>query len=68
MPILTPEQMQAVQEAGQGPVRLEDPETTQAYVILRAELYERMRALTEEDIDPSFFEIDDFEPAREDPR
>jgi len=68
MPILTPEQKQAVREAGQGPVRLEDPETHQSYVILRAEIYERMRALTEEEIDPSFFEIDDFEPAREDPR
>ncbi|HEV3120800.1 MAG TPA: hypothetical protein VGY53_02805 [Isosphaeraceae bacterium] len=68
MPTLTPEQRLALEKAGQAPIRLEDPETSQAYVLLRADLYERMRALAEEEIDPSLFEIDDFEPACEDPR
>jgi hypothetical protein len=68
MSILTPEQSRAVTAAGDQPVRIEDPETHQAYVILKADVYDRMRsALEEEEIDPSFFEIDDFEPLREDP-
>ena len=46
---------------------MEDPQTHTTYVLLKAEVYERMRAVVEaEEIDPSFFEIDDFEPARED--
>jgi hypothetical protein len=53
---------QALEWAGNEPVRIEDPETRGAYVLLRADVYERMRALMEaEEIDPSFFEIDDFE-------
>jgi hypothetical protein len=59
---------QAIERAGNEPVRIEDPEIRGTYVLLRADVYERMRALMEaEEIDPSFFEIDDFEPAREDP-
>ena len=49
-------------------MRVEDPERDQAYVILKAELYDRMRsAFEEEEIDPSFFEIDNFQPFRENP-
>jgi hypothetical protein len=60
---------QAIERAGDGPVRIEDPQTHAAYVLLKAEVYERLRAEAEaEEIDPSFFEIDDFEPVREDPR
>jgi hypothetical protein len=63
MNILTPEQRRAVNSAGDQPVLVEDPETHQAYVILKADLYDRMRsAIEEEEIDPSLFEIDDFEP------
>ena len=66
---LTPELRQAVEQAGEKPFRIEDPESRTAYVILKEEVYDRMRAIIEtEAIDPSFFEIDDFEPAREDPR
>jgi hypothetical protein len=68
MTTLTPEQRRAVTAAGDHPFRVDDPETHQAYVILKADIYERIRAvLEEEEIDPSFFEIDDFEPLREDP-
>ena len=68
MNILTPEQRRAVNAAGDQPVRVEDPETHKAYVILKADLYDRMRsAFEEEEIDPSFFEIDDFEPLCENP-
>jgi hypothetical protein len=45
MPItgLTPEQRRLVDEAGDKPVRIEDPEMHQAYVLIRADLYERVR-------------------------
>jgi hypothetical protein len=40
---LTPELRQAVQNAGEEPVRLEDPETHVAYYLLKAEVFERVR-------------------------
>jgi len=40
---LTPEQRQLVQEAGNRPVRIEDPELRETYVLLRADVYERVR-------------------------
>ena len=64
---ITTELRQAIERAGNGPVRIEDPHTHTAYVLLKAEVYDRMRTLVEADeIDPSFFEIDDFESAHED--
>ena len=69
MATITPEQRQLVEQAGTEPVRLADAETLREYVILRADVFDRMRQLLiEEEIDPSFFEIDDFEPIDEDPR
>src|SRR4030081_3704704 len=44
MPI-TPEQRQEIEQSGA--IRIEDPETHAAYVILKAEVYERMRPLLE---------------------
>jgi hypothetical protein len=44
---LTPEQRMAVEQAAESPVRLEDPETHAAYVLLKAEVYERFRPLVE---------------------
>jgi hypothetical protein len=65
MIIVSPEQRQAIDEAGDRPVPIVDPETHQTYLIISAEAYDRLRAALEaEEIDPSFFEIDDFEPAR----
>jgi hypothetical protein len=61
--MITAELRQVIEQAGDEPVRIEDPHTHAAYVLLKAEVYDRMRALAEaEKIDPSFFEIDDFEP------
>jgi hypothetical protein len=66
---LSPEQRRAIGEAGDEPVPIVDPETHMTYLIIKAEVYDRLRLLgEEEEIDPSFFEIDDFEPTREDPR
>jgi hypothetical protein len=43
MTTLTPEQRQEIQRAGEDPVRLSDPETQTNYVILKADVYERIR-------------------------
>jgi hypothetical protein len=47
MTTLTPEQRLAVEQAGESPVRIEDPETRAAYVLLKAEVYERFKPLVE---------------------
>jgi hypothetical protein len=44
---LTPEQRRLVEQAGDQPVRIEDPEMHQAYVLIRADLYERVRGVIE---------------------
>jgi hypothetical protein len=44
---LTPEQRRLVEEAGDRPLRIEDPELHQAYVLIRAEVYERVRDVIE---------------------
>ena len=47
-------------------MRITDTETDREYVLLRADVYDRMRHLMEvEEIDPSFFEIGEFEPIDE---
>jgi hypothetical protein len=43
MAILTPELRQEIQESSGNPVRLEDPETHTAYVLLKAEEYDRLK-------------------------
>jgi len=42
MDTLTPELKQAVEQAGDSPVRLMDPETHKAFVLVSAEVYERL--------------------------
>ena len=42
---LTPELEQAVEKAGDEPVRVEDPETHTPYLIVREDVYRRMVAL-----------------------
>ena len=50
-------------------MHIADAETDREYVILRADVYDRMRHLLEvEEIDPSFFEIGEFEPVDENTR
>jgi hypothetical protein len=39
---LTPELKQAVEQAGDSPIRLMDPETHRAYVLVSAEVFERL--------------------------
>ncbi len=57
---LTQKQRREVVQAGDRPVRLTDPETKAEFVVLRAEVYERMRrALEAEAVDPSLFEFEE---------
>ena len=45
---LTPEQWHSVQEGLGSPVSVRDPSDTEAFVLLRADVYERFRALFED--------------------
>jgi hypothetical protein len=49
---LTHEQRQEVRGAGDGPLRLTDPDTHAEYVVLKADIYDQMRRAVE-DVDPS---------------
>ncbi|HEX8199823.1 MAG TPA: hypothetical protein VF590_04995 [Isosphaeraceae bacterium] len=42
MDTLTPELKQAISQAGDSPIRLTDPETHRTYVLVSAEVYERL--------------------------
>ncbi len=54
MQTITPELRQAIEEAGNAPPRIIDPETNIDYVLIRADVYENIRALVETDsgLDP----------------
>jgi hypothetical protein len=47
MTTISPEQRIAVAEAGDAPVELADPQTGTAYVLMRADVFQRMRELVE---------------------
>ena len=55
--IITPELKQAVDRAGEEPVRLEDPETHMAYVLIAGEVYRKLL----EAIPESDFTLQEFE-------
>ena len=58
---LTPELKQAVEKAGDEPIRVEDPETRTAYLIVREDVYRRMCALPAIDhSDRSLYEFGEF--------
>jgi hypothetical protein len=62
---LTPEQRREIAQAGEQPVRMEDPETHAAYVILKEEVYRRMEELLSvEKVDRSLYEFGDFHPVK----
>jgi hypothetical protein len=57
---LTHEQRQAVKR-GAEPVRVHDPDTLREYVLVRAEVFERMRKLLQtESVDPSLYEFEEL--------
>jgi hypothetical protein len=54
---LTPELKQAVEQAGDEPVRVEDPETHTAYVVIKEDFYRQLR----EAVPESDFTLHEFE-------
>jgi hypothetical protein len=48
MTTLTPELRQEIRKAGEAPVRLSDPETQMEYVIVKADVYDRICALADD--------------------
>jgi hypothetical protein len=60
---LTPELKQAVEKAGDEPVRVEDPETHTAYLIVREDVFRRLYELIAIDHgDRSLYEFGEFRP------
>ena len=57
---LTQEQRLEVREAGESPLRLSDPDIRAEYIVLKAELYERMRRVFA-DVDPSLYEFEELD-------
>ena len=54
---VTPELKQAIEQAGDEPVRVEDPDTHTAYVVIKEDLYRKLReALPESDLTLHEFE------------
>jgi PHD/YefM family antitoxin component YafN of YafNO toxin-antitoxin module len=51
MTTLTPELRLAVELAGDQPVVITDPQTNAAFVLLKADVYKRMREILEEEED-----------------
>ena len=48
---LTPELRQAIEQAGDSPVEITDPQTNTAYVLVRAEVFRRMQEILDEEQD-----------------
>jgi hypothetical protein len=51
MTTLTPELRQAVEQAGDQPVEINDPQTNTEYILVRADVYKRMCEILEDDED-----------------
>ena len=58
---ITPELKQAVERAGEEPVRVEDPETKMAYVLVREDVYRKLREAIPEAIPESDLALHEFE-------
>lgn len=59
---LTEDLRREVERAGDAPLRVIHPRTKEEFVLLRAEVYERLRRLRDaEQVDPSFYEFEEKE-------
>jgi uncharacterized protein len=61
MTTITPEQRQEIEKAGDEPVRIEDPETHQVYIVLKEEVYKRLQE-TMDQSDLTLHEFEEFIP------
>jgi hypothetical protein len=48
---ITPEQKQAIERAGEAPVRVEDPETNDAYYLVKEDVFDRLRTVFDDGLD-----------------
>ena len=48
-PVLTSEQIQAIRANPDHPVRVVDPQSNEAYVIMRADVYEQMQSILKDE-------------------
>lgn len=61
MATIHPEQRQELEKAGDEPVRMEDPETHQMYIVVKEEVYKRLLQTMELDqSDESLYEFEDY--------
>jgi hypothetical protein len=60
---LSDEQRQAIQQIGGLPLEIDDQQTNQVFFLISADQYQKARRILEgcEDIDPSFYEVEDVE-------
>ncbi len=60
---LSEEQREAIQQIGRLPLEIDDQQTNQVFFLISADQYEKARRVLEsvEEIDPSFYEVDDVE-------
>ena len=60
---LSDEQRQAIQQTGGVPLEIDDQQTKQVFFLISADQYQRARRILEgvEEIDPSFYEVEDVE-------
>jgi len=60
---ITTEMKQAIERAGKDPVRVEDPDTHTAYILVREDVYRRLFTLAAIDhSDRSLYEVGEFRP------
>jgi hypothetical protein len=65
MTTLTPEQRELVERAGDDPVRIENPETHEVYIVIKEDVFTRLRkSAAIEHSDPSLFEFEDYKPLK----
>ena len=48
-PVLTFEQLQAIQAKSDGPVRVVNPQSNEAYIIVRAVVYDQMQSILKDE-------------------
>jgi hypothetical protein len=48
MNVITPDQRRAAAEAGDAPIELADPQTGDSFILVRADVFRRMRELLED--------------------
>lgn len=64
MAILTPELRQQIEQSGDKPVRIEDPETKRTYLLVLEEVYRKLEelAVIDHSSEPSLYEVRVFRP------